>query len=275
MNYKIILISIASIVFLTTCNKDYPNPDTNDCQDVIWAEGVYNDASSIMDEAAATGKLPLYCDVQTPQDLSACASIKYQNLNLLDADTLIVDFGPSDCLCADNRYRRGKILAILTSAYYDSTNTSGVIIAFNGYYVNDNKVEGTKTVIVKGRNVTTSNYEFTSTVAGKITNRLAQTMTWNATETKVVLNQTSYSSWYGATYSITGTASGSGFNGTNYSSSITTALGLTGGCNYIESGIISVTPSGLTPRILNFGSGACDRFIDVTLDGNHYNINQQ
>ena len=164
-------------------------------------------------------RMQAYEDVQTPQDLSACASIKYQNLNLLDADTLIVDFGPSDCLCADNRYRRGKILAILTSAYYDSTNTSGVIIAFNGYYVNDNKVEGTKTVIVKGRNVTTSNYEFTSTVAGKITNRLAQTMTWNATETKVVLNQTSYSSWYGATYSITGTASGSGFNGTNYSSS--------------------------------------------------------
>ncbi len=278
MNYKIYLLSIATVVFFTTCNKDYPNPDTNDCQDVIWAEGVYNDASNITDEAAASGRLPLYCDVQTPQDLSACASIKYRFGGV--SDTIIVDFGPSDCLCSDTRYRRGQIIATIPSTpgnYFDSTITNGIVITFNGYYVNDNLVQGTKTISCLGRNSSTFNYNFSSTVAGKITNRNGQTMTWNTTENKELQNGMFYTDWYDAVYNIasSGAATGTGSNGSTYASTITTPLVLSGNCSYITKGIMSVTPAGSTARIVNFGNGACDKYIDVTIDSNHYNINQQ
>ncbi len=272
MKYKIYLLSIAFVAFFAGCNKDYPNPDTNDCQDVVLAEGTYNDATNIMDEAAFNGRLPLYADVQTPQDLSACASITHSLTNL---DTIIVDFGPSDCICSDNRYRRGQIIATLSSWYFDSTIVNGVVLSFNKYYVNDNLVQGTKTITFKGRNSSTHNYEFSSTTAGKITNKMGQTMTWNASEKKVVMNQQFYTDWIDAVYHISGSGSGTGFNGTTYTSSITTDLVTKGACSYITSGIMSVTPAGQSARIVNFGNDACDRYIDVTLDGNHYNINQQ
>jgi hypothetical protein len=280
MNYKNYLLGIACILFMTTCNKDYPNPDTNDCQDVIWAEGVYNDASSIMDEAAGSGRLPLYCDVQTPQDLSACASIQYYHANITDPDTIVVDFGSSDCLCSDNRYRRGQILAIISTPslfYFDSTVTNGIKIQFNGYYVNDNQVQGTKTISCLGRNSTTHNYNFKSTVAGSITNRSGQTMTWNTTENKELQNNLYFTDWYNAIYYITssGGATGSGFNSSNYSSTIVSPLIVSGNCSYITTGVMSVTPEGATTRTVNFGAGACDRAINVTIDGNQYNINQQ
>ena len=278
MNTKIVLAAIICMALFTKCNKDTPLPDTSDCQDAIWAEGVYNDASSIMDELATSGTIPLYADIKTNLNPSGIATIKLQNSNLADVDTIIVDFGPSDVQCIDKRFRRGQILAIVNRAIgtyntYPDTNKVDTI-KFVNYYVNDNLVEGSRTIF-NNYSTVLLNKIYKNTTNGKITNRYGQTMTWNSVETKTWTNTVTANSFFDRTYTITGTASGSGFNSTAFTSTILTNLALSGSCTYIQSGLMSLTPSGFTARTLDFGPGTCDKFIDVLIDGNHNNINQE
>ncbi len=278
MNSKVSLLAVFCMLAFSTCTKDIPLPDTDDCKDAVWAEGIYHDASSIMDEAATSGSIPLYGNLKTLQDPSGIATISVQNVNFANVDTIIVDFGTSDVQCSDKRFRRGKILAIVTRVVgtwspYADTNAIDTI-KFVDYYVNDNHVEGSRTIY---NNYSTSslNKIYKNTTAGKITNRYGKTMTWNATEKKTWTNTVTATSFYNRTYAVSGTASGTGFNGTSFTSSTTTDLTFSGDCYYIKSGVMTLTPSGFTARTLDFGPGSCDKFVDVLIDGNHNNINQE
>lgn len=64
-------------------------------------------------------------------------------------DNLIIDFGSSNIFCF-GKLRRGKIIGIRTAPYLQSASTT--TISFEDYYVNNHKVDGSKTVTNNGVN---------------------------------------------------------------------------------------------------------------------------
>ena len=76
-------------------------------------------------------------------------------------------------------------------------------------------------------------------------------------------------------YSITGHASGNGVNGNSFTMSITEPLHVDLGCLpscIIKSGEATISPSGYSDRIINYGDSICDCNIDVTINGTTYPI---
>ena len=73
-------------------------------------------------------------------------------------------------------------------------------------------------------------------------------------------------------YSITGTASGTAFDGTHFTSNITSALIVALNCRWIEEGKIEFKPDGKLTRTIDFGNGDCDNKATVTIAGISFNI---
>ena len=64
--------------------------------------------------------------------------------------TLTVNFGATNCLCNDGRYRRGTIVLSFSGKYKDFLTV--ITVTPQNYFVNDNQVSGTKTITNKGHN---------------------------------------------------------------------------------------------------------------------------
>ena len=73
-------------------------------------------------------------------------------------------------------------------------------------------------------------------------------------------------------YLISGTADGTGINGNTFSVVIHNPLRVALNCKWIESGTLTLTPQNLSPRDVDYGSGACDDQATVTINGTVYNV---
>ena len=177
---------------------------------------------------------------------------------------LVIDFGAANCLCSDNRYRRGKIIVTYNGGYYKEGTV--IVHTFDNYYVNDNKITGTRTTINKGRNNAGKMF-WEIYVSGQIEKANGEgTMTWNCTRTKTWTagEGQAYTNWE---FEITGTATGVRSNGWSYSAIITQSLVKKASCKWISSGLIDVFPYGYPKIALDYGSGTCDNLITATIHG--------
>src|SRR5688572_14694538 len=148
-------------MFITGCKKDdQEDTDTKSASDNSFAETTFNDVANIADQATE-GSLSLYKTEVAISIAGPCAKIKRDSVNKTNPDTITIDFGASNCLCADQRYRRGKIIVTYMGFYKDSLATR--TIGFDNYFVNDNQVTGSKTITNKGRNAA-GNLHFSITV---------------------------------------------------------------------------------------------------------------
>lgn len=269
INYLFVVAAIG-ITFSSCRKKEDKDNDTSAAADNALAEITYNDVNNIADQAA-TGSLSSY---MTPNDndqrslLSTCATITHDTVS--SPRLLTVDFGTSNCLCNDGRYRRGKILISYNGAYRDSASVH--TITFDNYFVNDNQVLGSKTVTNMGHNAAGHLY-YTVQVNGQIIKAGGGgTITWTSTRTREWITGESTLIWSDDSYLITGSANGTNAAGNSFSANITSPLRKDIGCRYLVSGTIALTPSGKATRYINFGSGSCDDQATVTINGNVYNI---
>ena len=271
----VMIFSLVGVLF-TSCKKktDDTDNDTSAAADNALAEGTFNDVHNIADQAA-TGSLATYDGTYTSNGdkgmLSTCATITLQNVNSLDDDTLHVNFGATNCLCSDGRYRRGTINVVYSGMYADSG--SHHTITFTNYFVNDNQILGSKTVVNNGRNAA-GHPTFSITVNGTIIKASgAGTITWVSNRTREwTVGYNTPLDWTDDTYSITGTASGTSAAGNTFTASIGTPLIKKMSCHWIESGTIDLTPSGKPVRHFDFGNTGCDNRATVTINGNTYDI---
>lgn len=260
-------------MILTGCKKDEDQDnDTSAAGDNAFAEATYQDVGNIADEASRSGSLSNYRNGNTTI-LSSCATITHDSLNNADPDTITVDFGTTNCTCADGRNRRGKVIINYTGRYRDSLTT--ITIGFDNYFVNDNQVLGTHTIVNQGHNAA-GHLVYNVTVNGQII--LANgsgTITWNATKVREWITGESTAMWSDDIYSITGSASGTGANGTNYSATITNPLirNMALGCRrHFTQGTCTLTPDNKPTRTIDFGTGTCDDIATVTINNNTYTI---
>lgn len=264
------MATTAAAVFMASCHrndKDNSSEDTGYATEQAVSEKSYSDVESIADQASgiSSGGSLAY---KTTGLTSACATVTRTT------GSIVIDFGPTNCLCNDGRYRRGKILVSYTGNYADSGSTH--TITFDNFYQNDNKVEGSKTVTNMGHNSLGQPY-FNVTVSGTITLAAGGTVLTSSTRVRTWTDGYSTPTDYSDDkYSLTGSGTITRPSGAVVTVSISGSapLILAAGCRWVEAGTINFTlPSGLT-RSINYGNTpSCDDSAVLTLaNGTTHNI---
>ena len=261
---------MAAFFMLSSCKKDNvaTDNDFSASRDDAFAEATYDNVTNIADEAYS---------LKTNGNYKSSDNIFLGDCATVTLDTtvfprvLTIDFGDTNCLGNDGRYRRGKIIVTFTGRYW----YPGTIITttFDEYYVNDNQVEGTKVVTNNGFNAE-GNMNWDIAVNGLITLANGEgTITWNSQRNREWIEgiTTPYNRWDNI-YLITGDAHGQRANGLHWTRVITSPLRVELACRFIVSGTVEIKPEGKALRILDFGDGSCDNEATVTINGNVYTI---
>ena len=261
---------ITVLFMLSSCKKDN-NTIGNDfsaSRDDAFAETTYDNVTSIADEAY-TLSIQGSFKSDNAVFLGECATVTLDTT--VFPRVLTIDFGDTNCLGKDGRYRRGRIIVTFTGRYW----RPGTIITttFDEYYVNDNQVEGTKVVTNNGFNET-GNMNWDIAVNGMITLANGEgSITWNSQRNREWIEgiNTPFNRWDNI-YLITGDAHGERANGLHWDRQITNPLRIELACRFIVSGTIEIQPEGKALRVLDFGDGSCDNEATVTVNGNTYTI---
>jgi hypothetical protein len=268
------LVAIASASIFSSCRKkekEEVDSDTAGASDQSLASSSVNDLTSISDEAAKTYTISSFKTAETNAILSSCATITFDTLAA--AKTITVNFGATNCLGNDGRYRRGALTIAFTGKYRDSLTL--ITVTPQNYFVNDNQIAGSKTIKNLGHNAAHHLvYEINANISiikasggGTITWQSARQREWTAGESTLT--------WSDDIYSITGGANGTTSNGNTFTSVITSPLirKMSIGCRrHFTQGSLQHTPGGKATRYIDFGNGACDSDATVTINGTTYNI---
>lgn len=257
-----------------SCTKnDNPKSSDNETQsasDNSFAESTNNDITSISAQSEDNGVGGTFNDSTYSYMLSPCATVSINTFS--SPKKIIIDFGSTNCLCYDGKYRRGKILVSFNGLYRDSASTH--TITFDNYFVNNYNVDGNQTVVNNGHN-DNGNLTFSIQINSTITDTAGNKLTYTSTRTREWVEGESTQGlfgWHDDVYSITGTASGVAFDGTQFSSNIKNALIVALNCRWIEQGSIEFTPAGKLTRTIDFGNGDCDNKATVSIGGASFNI---
>lgn len=258
----------------TACKKDSKkeDSDTTPAQDNSLAEANYNDVNTMVDASANAGVSFSFRTATNAREESifgGCTTVTIDTVNT--PRSITINFGTANCLCADGRNRRGKILATWTGKYRDAGTV--VTISFDNYFVNDNQIKGTHKTTNMGLNAA-NHLVYKIEVNGSIVKaNNGGTITWVSTRNREWVDGANTPlNILDDTYSITGSASGTTASGDSYTITITQALVRKMSCYWFESGKVDVMPTGRLTRSLDYGSSGCDNKATVTIGGTTYNI---
>lgn len=263
---------VAGLVF-SGCNKsdekNNTNIETSDADTDALAESVFDEVQEIADQAYTFKVVALKSAEGDFNDhLSACATITLDTTVL--PRILTIDFGEENCLCRDGKYRRGQIIVTFNGRYFQP----GTVIthSFNNFYVNDNHIEGLKTLTNHGYNDAGFLW-FSIVVNGQITRiENGNVITWSANKTKTWIEGDTTPRFWDDVYLLEGNASSSNSNGSGFTRVITNPLRREMSCRWFVSGTVEITPNNRPVRLLDYGDGVCDNQATVTVNGETFNI---
>ena len=261
------LACLASATLLTTgCNR---KDDAAPTDDVTTAEDRTDDnsetamSSEAMQmagpaDAQAQGSPNLITDAEFRARFGSCATRSYD----FTAKTLTIDFGPTNCLCADGRYRRGKILVRFTTDV--NRRTAGAVVTRVGYFVNDNQHTATRTFTDTGLGSFTVDVTNASIIRANNGGTHSWTANWTFTRT----------AGFGTpqvsddVYSVTGSSTGTNRNKVGYTATVQNPLIKRADCpKYFVQGTIGITNTNSKAMMLDYGTGTCDNVATVTVNG--------
>jgi hypothetical protein len=196
--------------------------------------------------------------------LGDCATVTNDTVNHI----ITIDFGTVNCTGNDGRTRRGKIIINYTGHYFETGSVK--IFSFENFYVNDNHVEGTRTVTNEGLNGA-GHFHWAINSAITLTKTDGTILNWNRNGEREMLAGQGTETIWDDSYSITGTATGTR-NGNAFTAEITSPLIRAMSCHFIKSGTIQITPSTHSALTIDFGNGICDDEATVTCNGNSHSI---
>lgn len=259
------MILIATLLsVINGCKKDDVQlEDTSISQDDAYAEKTFENVSDIADEAydIGTGNHLKSFPVNR-LFLSDCATVTLDTTGI--PYVLTIDFGDTNCLCFDEKYRRGKIIVTFNGRYRDP----GTVIthSFEDYFVNDKSVEGTRVVTNMGENED-GNIYFTIEVTGVVQREDGSTFSWNSSRVREWVEGYETMNRWDDVYLITGTAHGIRPNSLTWETEIITPLRAELVCRFLVSGSIEIRPEDRPVRLLDYGNGDCDNEATVTVNG--------
>ncbi|PKP21536.1 MAG: hypothetical protein CVU05_06600 [Bacteroidetes bacterium HGW-Bacteroidetes-21] len=271
----VVVVTITAIVI--SCKKDKADEIKTDnvlaAQENALAQNLFDDVFKQVDNASR--KMDDSCDgTKSVSDAlwGNCATVTIAPFDAVTwPKTVTVDFGTTNCLGTDLRNRRGKLIYTVSTWYRDSGCT--IIVTPNNFYINDHKVEGTKTVINQGRN-NDGYLKYSVTVNNAlVTKPDGTTFTWNTSRIHTwVAGETSILNPYDDVYLIDGTANGVASDGGAFNITINTSLDVLVGCRWIRAGVLTLSSTGNPDVIVNYGSGDCDANAVATVNGVDYSF---
>ena len=260
-----IAFAIFGLLF-TSCQKDINNDTADQILENSSAviDHEMDQASNFSDEAYNTGDVK---DDITSDELDVrhnCATVTIDTLS--SPKKITIDFGPVNCLGRDGRNRRGKIITTFVGKYrsVNSTHT----ITFEDYYVNDNHIEGSRTVVNTGLN-TDDKLAFTVVDEGKITLTDGRIFSHSSSRVRTWVEGSNTFIFWDDVYEITGSGSVTNSEGNGFNAVILEPLRVAVSCSNITKGILKITPVNVLykERSLDYGDGNCDNLATVTVDG--------
>lgn len=173
------------------------------------------------------------------------------------------DWGSENCVCFSGTTKRGMVHVTLSDWWKNEGSLRE--ITFEDFYVNDNKMEGLKTIFNTGLN-DAGNLTFEKKVTdAKLTYPDETSMTWNCTKYSEQIGGAETLLFADDVWSVTGTGSGVNLDGNAYTLEITSALIYNNGCFYPVSGVVEITTEGEALKTINYGDGECDNIATVTV----------
>jgi hypothetical protein len=274
---KVLAITFGLGLVLSSCGKFRYDKDQSAVVN-NKVESAFDEMTNISDQAI-TGNMVYYKNggviVMHPGDKPLTQKTPCNVIITIDTigtvKTVTVDYGTSNCDCNDGKTRRGKIITTFTGFYH----AQGTIITHTpvDYYVNDIKIDGTKTVENMGLNASGKPY-FNVQINGIATLTSGETLTYTSTRVRTwtdgyntLLNR------FDDEYDITGSAVGVFSSGGGYTTNITSPVHIKVGCGFPVSGTLEITPQSNPVRVLDYGSGTCDGTFTVTVNGHTYTFN--
>ncbi|MDJ1467683.1 hypothetical protein QNI19_12550 [Cytophagaceae bacterium DM2B3-1] len=265
--FQILFAALLACTFVvTSCKKDDEvqaeepvvednNTGFNESEDLV----------SISDDVLKTNSSSLR-QTETGQNYyGATVTITPKGQNA--TGTVVVDFGSTGIKGRDGRTRTGKITITYTAISPIKGATR--VITFDNYYVNGNKIEGTKTITFSND---PANGIYTANIISSllITKSSGKSITWSCNRTRSYNTNSNE-------ISITGTASGTTQNGVSFNAVVTSPLVFKASCLSTSgwvpvSGVLEVIPVDVATRIVNYGNGDCDRKVTVTVEEKSYTI---
>jgi hypothetical protein len=180
--------------------------------------------------------------------------------------TVTIDFGSYGCTGPFGNVRKGIIAITVTDRYLKPGSVR--TLTYNDFYINDYKIEGTKTVTNEGRNDDGFMYFTVELTGGKVTSPAGKEIFHEFNRMRTWTGGELTPRWrWDDTYSVEGSASGINRFGKAYTSNITNPLIVAVSCRWINSGTIEIQPEDHSLIILDYGSGECDDIGAITVDG--------
>ena len=276
---KFFMLTSASVVLLFACGKrKYDNSSAPKLNAI--AETYFSEFSNMTDQAI-TGQMVYYkvgqVIVDNVADGKPLLSEKTDCNVVITLDTagtnktITIDWGSSNCTCNDGKTRRGKLVTTFTGSYF----ATGTVMTHTpvDYYVNNNKVEGTKVVTNMGLNTSGQPY-YNVDVNGTVTMSTGEIIDYTSSRVRTFTSGYSTPSVFiDDEYEITLTSNATVTNGDSYEAHTTSPLQIKVGCGYIKKGVLSITPTGKPERVIDYGDGTCDATFTITVNGHSYVVN--
>ena len=271
------LYFIVGLTFLalSSCKKKWDNDQSALVN--LKIETAFDEMTNISDQAI-TGTMIYYKsgEVVTTKPGKKPAMPKTPCNVIITLDTtssskvITVDYGTSNCDCNDGKSQRGKIITTFTGPYL----AQGTVITHTpvDYYVNDIKIDGTKTVTNMGLNNNGQPY-FNVQIDGQAT--LTSGTVVDYTSSRVRTWNSGYSTPLNRMddiYDISGYATAVYSTGGGYTANTTGPVRIQVGCGFPTQGVIEMTPVNKPTRTINYGDGNCDTQFTVTVNGNTYSF---
>lgn len=283
-------LGLAGLIF-TSCKKDSEGPDTFTEDQVVAydqnqadteADDVSNLESQIMEanDGKINGRIATD-SIVIPFDTGNCAQVTIVPKGNNPTGTITIDFGTTGCLGKDGRLRKGKIISTFT----DRLRTQGAVI--NTSYENYGVARRGSSDFVMFDNSSTKKTTTTSAPAIIEDNAvLGITREVNMKVTLPAGNVFSYTGtrqmewnlgqlqnrWDNVYITKAGSnQSGVDRKGRNYTMTVNTDVVRKAECAFIGiykpvSGQLTISHDNKT-KVVNFGDGACDNTVDVTING--------
>lgn len=287
---KTITITLSTILVVGafySCKKYKLNRKTTTSEDQATAQAMFDDVYNVVQQNADQNQDSLHrtTEVQTTYG-NTCGSVTITPGGNTYPKTMTVDFGSTNCEGIDGVNRRGKVIAVFSGPYRQSGTT--ITITTDNYYVNDYKVDGTKTVTNNGQN-SSGHTTYSIQVDGTVTSPdNTYSIDWHSTRTRewVEGENTNFFTPDGSggimglagitddAYDITGSGHGTNQDGRTFTVTITEALHWQF-CSYvgeITKGKLEIQPEGLKKREVDFGDGNCDNEANVKIGNRTYTV---
>ncbi len=275
---SLMVLTILSLGFLDSCKKrEEPDNDYSSSLDYTKSEDATNSTFNLVNDYGIreAGLKGMQAD---SVDMSISPVIGWPK-------TLTLDFGTTGIICNDGRTRKGVLQAVFSGHWHPDSITDGtnVHITFNGYYVKETPtsdwVQRDGEFIVTYQGANPGPYWEIQAIDAQLIYSDGTFTKWNTVRTTYwVAGYDTPTDETDDIFEFDGTTSGVSKVGTNFSVKITKTLRFDKTCvvdgirGTFVSGTFELTPGDKPTRVVDFGSGTCDRAASVTISGVTFNF---